>query len=192
MERADQVRLWHARRLRHCEGSRRSACLRNGARQGACRVASRKRTEGRAETISRGCAKNTAWSSTRASRRCSNRSRKSMCHCNDAGSSICPAHAGRLLMQSWLRSPGAAAHEVRPAYLELREETPGVFSVLLKTPMQGDARLALSAAFSGKVEALSPVVVAPDRKRHGADLAGPRRRAVGGPDSVDRRPAEPR
>ena len=35
---------------------------------------------------------------------------------------------------------GAAAHEVRPAYLELREEKPGEFSVLFKTPMQGDAR----------------------------------------------------
>ena len=56
---------------------------------------------------------------------------------------------------------GAAAHEVRPAYLDIREETPGVFSVLLKTPMQGDARLALSASFSGKVEALTPVVSRP-------------------------------
>ena len=41
---------------------------------------------------------------------------------------------------------------MRPAYLDLREEMPGVFSVLLKTPMQGDARLALSALFSGKIE----------------------------------------
>ena len=56
---------------------------------------------------------------------------------------------------------GAAAHEVRPAYLDIREETPGVFSVLLKTPMQGDARLALSASFSGKVEGVTPVVSRP-------------------------------
>jgi hydrogenase/urease accessory protein HupE len=56
---------------------------------------------------------------------------------------------------------GAAAHEVRPAYLDIREETPGVFSVLLKTPMQGDARLALSAAFSGKVDTLTPMVSRP-------------------------------
>ncbi len=55
----------------------------------------------------------------------------------------------------------AAAHEVRPAYLDVREETPGVFSVLLKTPMQGDARLALSATFSGNVERLTPVVSRP-------------------------------
>lgn len=56
---------------------------------------------------------------------------------------------------------GAAAHEVRPAYLDVREETPGLFSVLLKTPMQGDARLALSAAFSGDVVKLTPVVSRP-------------------------------
>ncbi len=55
----------------------------------------------------------------------------------------------------------AAAHEVRPAYLDVREETPGVFSVLLKTPMQGDARLALSAVFSGKTELVAPVVSRP-------------------------------
>ena len=56
---------------------------------------------------------------------------------------------------------GAAAHEVRPAYLDVREESPGVFSALLKTPMQGDARLALSAAFSGDVVKLTPVVSRP-------------------------------
>lgn len=55
----------------------------------------------------------------------------------------------------------AAAHEVRPAYLDVREEIPGVFSILLKTPMRGDARLALSAAFSGDVVKLTPVVSRP-------------------------------
>ncbi|WP_244602606.1 HupE/UreJ family protein [Mesorhizobium delmotii] len=55
----------------------------------------------------------------------------------------------------------AAAHEVRPAYLDLREETPGVFSGLLKTPMQGDARLALSTSFSGRTELVSPMVSRP-------------------------------
>ena len=55
----------------------------------------------------------------------------------------------------------ASAHEVRPAYLDIHEESPGMFGVLLKTPMQGDARLALSAAFSGKVEELTPVVSRP-------------------------------
>jgi hypothetical protein len=52
----------------------------------------------------------------------------------------------------------AAAHEVRPAYLELTERTPGVFDVLFKTPMQGDLRLALSVAISGQVERTTPVV----------------------------------
>jgi hydrogenase/urease accessory protein HupE len=52
----------------------------------------------------------------------------------------------------------ASAHEVRPAYLELREEKPGEFSLLFKTPMQGDARLALAAVFSSKVDAITPIV----------------------------------
>lgn len=60
-----------------------------------------------------------------------------------------------------LFSEVASAHEVRPAYLSVREEAPNAFSVLFKTPMQGDARLALSAAFSGKVDNLTPVVSRP-------------------------------
>ncbi|TCU18955.1 HupE/UreJ family protein [Rhizobium sullae] len=55
----------------------------------------------------------------------------------------------------------ASAHEVRPAYLELREDVPNEFSVLLKTPMRGDARLALAAVFSGKVENITPTVSRP-------------------------------
>ncbi|MCF6110868.1 HupE/UreJ family protein [Mesorhizobium muleiense] len=54
-----------------------------------------------------------------------------------------------------------SAHEVRPAYLSVQEDAPNEFSVLLKTPMQGDARLALSAAFSGKVETVTPIVSHP-------------------------------
>jgi hydrogenase/urease accessory protein HupE len=50
------------------------------------------------------------------------------------------------------------AHEVRPAYLELKEEAPGSFGVLFKTPMLGDLRLALSVAFSGRVEPVTPVL----------------------------------
>ena len=50
------------------------------------------------------------------------------------------------------------AHEVRPSYLELRETLPGEYSVLWKTPMLGDARLALDPEFSGAVEETSPVV----------------------------------
>ena len=56
-------------------------------------------------------------------------------------------------------APGtmANAHEVRPAYLELSEVAPGRFDVLLKTPMRGDARLALDVSFSGQVKVISPV-----------------------------------
>ena len=54
-----------------------------------------------------------------------------------------------------------SAHEVRPAYLSVQEQSPGDFSVLFKTPMQGDARLALSALFSGKIEPLTPIVSQP-------------------------------
>ena len=52
--------------------------------------------------------------------------------------------------------PGRA-HEVRPAYLDLSEERPGEFSVLWKTPMLGEMRLALDPVFSGPVEAVTPV-----------------------------------
>lgn len=55
----------------------------------------------------------------------------------------------------------AYSHEVRPAYLSLNEEAPNEFSVLFKTPMQGDARLALSALFSGKIETVTPIVSHP-------------------------------
>jgi len=58
------------------------------------------------------------------------------------------------------------AHEVRPAYLELHESAPGEFSVLWKTPMQGDARLALEPAFSGPSE-----VVVPKTGRRASDAA---------------------
>jgi hydrogenase/urease accessory protein HupE len=49
------------------------------------------------------------------------------------------------------------SHEVRPAYLDLREDRPGEYSVLWKTPMLGEMRLALDPAFSGPVETLTPV-----------------------------------
>ena len=37
----------------------------------------------------------------------------------------------------------AAAHELRPAYLELAEAAPGHFNVLWKVPAAGDRRLGL-------------------------------------------------
>ena len=52
----------------------------------------------------------------------------------------------------------AGAHELRPAYLELREGDAGSFHVSWKTPMRGERRLALSPEFSGEVEASSPIV----------------------------------
>lgn len=55
-------------------------------------------------------------------------------------------------------NPGAFAHEVRPAYLELREVAAGEFDVLWKTPMRGELRLALEPSFSGTTQALTPVV----------------------------------
>jgi hydrogenase/urease accessory protein HupE len=61
----------------------------------------------------------------------------------------------------------AAAHEVRPAYLDLRELAPGEFSVLWKTPMLGDARLALAPDFSAASNTATPMVT---RLRPGAAL----------------------
>jgi hydrogenase/urease accessory protein HupE len=52
----------------------------------------------------------------------------------------------------------AFAHEVRPGYLELREGSDGAVAVLWKTPMRGDMRLSLAPEFSGRSEALTPVV----------------------------------
>lgn len=56
-----------------------------------------------------------------------------------------------------LLSGPCRAHEVRPAYLDLSEDRPGEFSVLWKTPMAGEMRLALDPSFSGPVAALTPV-----------------------------------
>src|SRR5215217_9131964 len=52
---------------------------------------------------------------------------------------------------------GSSAHEVRPAYLDLKETASGSFDVLFKTPMVGDLRLSLGVSFSGPVQALTPV-----------------------------------
>jgi len=65
----------------------------------------------------------------------------------------------RQLLAVWLLllAMPAFAHEVRPAYLELHEETGNEFRVLWKTPMRGDMRLSLSPAFSGQTETLTPI-----------------------------------
>ncbi len=51
----------------------------------------------------------------------------------------------------------ASAHEVRPAYLEIRETPSGQVEILWKTPMRGDLRLALAPVLSGVSEELTPV-----------------------------------
>ena len=62
-----------------------------------------------------------------------------------------------LLVLSLLWPLASFAHEVRPSYLEMRETAAGEFSVLWKTPMQGDARLALEPAFASDVVRIAPV-----------------------------------
>jgi hydrogenase/urease accessory protein HupE len=61
----------------------------------------------------------------------------------------------------------AAAHEVRPAYLELRESAAGELDLLWKTPMVGDLRLPVWPQLSGESEELAPVAT---RKSGGAAL----------------------
>jgi hydrogenase/urease accessory protein HupE len=51
----------------------------------------------------------------------------------------------------------ARAHEVRPAYLELRELPSGELEVLWKTPTMGERRLAIAPVLSGATEELTPV-----------------------------------
>lgn len=52
------------------------------------------------------------------------------------------------LLLLWLAAlalaPAAAAHEIRPAYLEIREVEPQVYDFLWKTPARGEMRLALN------------------------------------------------
>lgn len=62
-----------------------------------------------------------------------------------------------LVLLALLAPVRAVAHEVRPAYLELREEHPGEFNVLWKTPMLGERRLALNPDISGPADILTPV-----------------------------------
>ncbi|ACP21962.1 conserved hypothetical protein (plasmid) [Sinorhizobium fredii NGR234] len=66
------------------------------------------------------------------------------------------------LVVGWLMpllvAAAAFAHEVRPAYLELREQAPGEFAVMWKVPMRGEMRLALRPVFSGASKASLPTV----------------------------------
>ncbi|MGR9071450.1 MAG: HupE/UreJ family protein [Gammaproteobacteria bacterium] len=66
-----------------------------------------------------------------------------------------------LLAFLWLIAAPLFGHELRPAYLEVREEKVAEFLVLWKTPMRGGMRLALSPEFSGRNEKLTPVFSRP-------------------------------
>jgi len=51
------------------------------------------------------------------------------------------------LLTSLLAAPIASAHELRPAYLELRQTEPDTFDVLWKVPAKGELRLGLYVRF---------------------------------------------
>ena len=82
----------------------------------------------------------------------------------------------RLWLLLALLVPAAGlAHEVRPAYIDLRESQSGEYAVLWKTPMRGELRLALAPEFSGRSERLTPVAT---RESGGAALQTWRLKAV--------------
>lgn len=55
----------------------------------------------------------------------------------------------------------AAAHELDPGFLELRELAPGNYSVLWKVPLAGSRRMALDPIFPDECAPLSPVAARP-------------------------------
>jgi hydrogenase/urease accessory protein HupE len=64
----------------------------------------------------------------------------------------------RAILLLWLsvQVVPALAHEVRPAFLEMRETEANVYQVLWKTPMRGDLRLFLEPVFSVQHRILTP------------------------------------
>lgn len=80
------------------------------------------------------------------------------------------------LLLTWLALP-VVAHEVRPAYLELREQDNGEVAVLWKTPMHGELRLALTPEFSDQAERTAPLV---SRRTGAASVQTWRMRVTGG------------
>ena len=60
------------------------------------------------------------------------------------------------LIAALLSPMAVVGHEVRPAYLAIQEDAPGEFSVVWKTPMIGEMRLALDPEISGLTETLGP------------------------------------
>jgi hypothetical protein len=86
------------------------------------------------------------------------------------------ALAGALLA---LAPAGASrAHELRPAYLELRERGPGAFDVLWKVPARGGEPLAIEARLPARCRETSP------RRRVATDAAVTERWEVRCPDGL--------
>ena len=74
------------------------------------------------------------------------------------------AHRLRLLLAAAILAgfpAGAAAHELRPGFLELREAAPGTFRVLWKVPMRGDLRLGIDPVFPETCRPTSAVTADP-------------------------------
>lgn len=79
-------------------------------------------------------------------------------------------------MKHWLLIAGvlilfagqANAHEMRPAYLEIKESTPAAYSVLWKVPMRGDMRLRLDPRFPDNCREVAPPSV---RSTAGAQIS---------------------
>lgn len=57
-------------------------------------------------------------------------------------------HALALGLVTWLLAAAAAAHEIRPGYLEIREESPDRLAIVWKQPVVGDVALPLSPSLS--------------------------------------------
>ena len=82
-----------------------------------------------------------------------------------------------LALDRGLLSPLAVARSRSPARLscDLQEDAPGEFSVVWKTPMIGDLRLALDPEISGPDRDIGPDGNPDDRQRGRADVAPPGR-----------------
>ena len=82
-----------------------------------------------------------------------------------------------LILASLLASQPALAHEIRPAYLQVREVEPETYDFLWKTPARGEMRLALNAIQpAGCVYASEPRALLV----HGAVIQRWRSRCTGG------------
>ena len=69
-----------------------------------------------------------------------------------------PARLAHALLALMLAAASAQAHEVRPAYLQIAETEPGVFSVLWKQPILQDRRLPIDPVLPEQCTPLSPVM----------------------------------